>query len=152
MKICSVSPIISEIQIKTPTRGVPIVAQQKWTRLVSMRIWIRSLALLSVLRIQHCCELWCRSQMQFRSCIAVAVAQAGSYSSDFTPAWALPYAAGVALKGKHKNKNKQSDKKQQKTQWGIISQQLEWLLSKSLRMINKCWRGYGEKGALLGGM
>ena len=25
-----------------------------------MRMWVRSLALLSGLRIQHCCELWCR--------------------------------------------------------------------------------------------
>ena len=35
----------------------------------------------------HCCELWCRSQMQLGSCIAVAVAvvQASGYSSDLTP-------------------------------------------------------------------
>ena len=39
-----------------------------------MRIWVQSLALLSELRICHCCELWCRSQMQLGSLIAVAVA------------------------------------------------------------------------------
>ena len=33
-----------------------------------------SLALLSGLGIWHCCELWCRSQMELRSHVAVAVA------------------------------------------------------------------------------
>ena len=33
----------------------------------------------------HCSQLWCRSQTQLRSCVPVAVAQAGSYSSDLTP-------------------------------------------------------------------
>ena len=50
-----------------------------------MRIWVLSLASLSGLRIRRCCELWCRSQMQLRSGVAVAVVQAGGYSSDLTP-------------------------------------------------------------------
>ena len=37
------------------------------------------------LSILHCHELWCRSQMQVRYSIAVAVAQAGSHSSYLTP-------------------------------------------------------------------
>ena len=42
--------------------------------------------LLSRLGIQCCYELWCRSQMQFRSCVAVAVASTGSSCScDLTP-------------------------------------------------------------------
>ena len=53
--------------------------------------WVKDLA---------CCELWCRSQR--RSCIAVAVVQASSYSSDLTPAWEPPYAVSVALKCKNK--------------------------------------------------
>ena len=65
--------------------GVPVVAQWKRIWLVSMRIWVRSLALLSGSNIQHCRELWCRSQTQLRSCVAVAVALAGSYSSNSTP-------------------------------------------------------------------
>ena len=32
------------------------------TQLASMRTWVRSLSLLSGLRIWHCRELWCRSQ------------------------------------------------------------------------------------------
>ena len=34
---------------------------------------VQSLALLSWLRIQHCCELWCRSQTRLRPWVAVAV-------------------------------------------------------------------------------
>ena len=35
-----------------------------------------------LLRIWHCRELWCRSKMQLRSGVAVALAQASSSSSD----------------------------------------------------------------------
>ena len=56
-----------------------------WTRLVSMRMQIRSLALLSGLRIQHYHELWCRSRPQLRARIAVAVVQADSCSSYSIP-------------------------------------------------------------------
>ena len=52
---------------------VPIVAQRKQTQLVSMRMWVWSLVLLSGLRIWHCRELWCRSQTRLGSCVAVAV-------------------------------------------------------------------------------
>ena len=54
--------------------GFPVVAQQKRIWLVSVRTQIRSLALLSGLRIWHCHELWCRSQTWLRSNVAVAVA------------------------------------------------------------------------------
>ena len=39
--------------------AVPIVAQQKQTQLVSMRMQVRSLASLSGLGIWHFSELWC---------------------------------------------------------------------------------------------
>ena len=42
-------------------------------RLGTMRLLVRSLALLSGLRIRHCCELWCRLQMQLGYRVAVAV-------------------------------------------------------------------------------
>ena len=42
--------------------GVPIVAQQKQIRLGIMRLQVRSLDLLSGLRIWCCRELWCRLQ------------------------------------------------------------------------------------------
>ena len=53
--------------------GVPIVAQQKWIWLVSMRMQVQSLASPSGLRIQPCHELWCGSQTWLRSGIAVVV-------------------------------------------------------------------------------
>ena len=46
---------------------------------------VQSLALLSGLSIRRCGELRCRSQTRLRSHIAVAVVQASSYSSDYTP-------------------------------------------------------------------
>ena len=53
--------------------GVATVAQCKRIRLVTMRLWVQSLAFLGVLKIWHCRELWYRSQTQLRSCVAVAV-------------------------------------------------------------------------------
>ena len=41
---------------------VPVVAQQKQTQQISMRMRVQSLALLHGLKIQCCHELWCRSQ------------------------------------------------------------------------------------------
>ena len=55
------------------------------TRLASMRIWVRSLASLSGLRILQCCKLWCSSQMWLRPGVAVAVVWDGSYGSNLTP-------------------------------------------------------------------
>ena len=54
-------------------------------RLVSMRVQVQSLGLLSGLRIWHCPELWCRSQTWLRSGGAVAVEKASSFTSDGTP-------------------------------------------------------------------
>ena len=49
------------------------MAQWKQIRLVSMQMRVQSLALLGGLRVQRCCELCCRLQMQLRSGVAVAV-------------------------------------------------------------------------------
>ena len=54
-------------------QGVPVVVQQKRIQLGIMGSQVRSLASLSGLRIGHCRELWCRSQTQLGSDIAVAV-------------------------------------------------------------------------------
>ena len=48
-----------------------------------MRMRVRSLTSISGLRIQPCCELWCKPQMWLRSSVAVAMAR--SYSSNLTP-------------------------------------------------------------------
>ena len=49
------------------------MAQRNQIRLGSMRLWVRSLASLSGLRIRRCHELWCRLQKQLGSRVAVAV-------------------------------------------------------------------------------
>ena len=62
----------------------------------TIRLWVRSLASLSRLRIWRCLELWCRSQMELRSGVALALVWAGSCSSILS--LELPYAAWVTLK------------------------------------------------------
>ena len=70
-------------------------------RLRTMRLCVRSLASLRGLRIWHCHGRWCRSQMQFGSGVAVAVVQASSCSSNWTPSLGT---AGVALEKTKKKK------------------------------------------------
>ena len=76
-----------------------------------MRMWVRSLALLSGLRIQRCRELWCSLQMWLRSLVAMAVASAGSYSSNSTPGLRTSMRPRC---GPKKSKNKTNHKKKTK--------------------------------------
>ena len=69
---------------------------------------VRPLASLSGLRIQHCPELWCRSQMWFRSRVAGAVAQAGSCRSNWTPGLGTSVCHGCGPKKTKKKKKKKS--------------------------------------------
>ena len=62
-----------KIIFKEKKKGVLIVAQQQEIWLVSMKMWVWSLALFSGLRIWHSCELRCRLQMQLRSHVVVVV-------------------------------------------------------------------------------
>ena len=78
------------------------MAQWKGTRLVSMRMQVQSLASLSRLRIQLCCELWCRSQTRLgvgQQLVALILRPL---------AWELPYAMDVALTSKKRHENKTS--------------------------------------------
>ena len=70
-----------------------------------MRIRVRSLAPLGGLRIQLCCELQHRLQMQLRSGVAMAVGWAGSCSSDSTP------SLGTSTCGPKKKKKKEEERK-----------------------------------------
>ena len=85
-----------------------------------MRLWVRSLALLSGLGIWYCCELWCGSQMWLQIwCRLVAMALIrplawepspcflGNLMSEGLPlAWEPSYALGVAQeKTKRQKKN-----------------------------------------------
>ena len=65
------------------------------------------LASLSGLSIQHCPELWCRSQTGLGSQVAVAVAS--NYSSDWTPSLGTSIRLGC---GPKKTKQKTKNKKQ----------------------------------------
>ena len=57
-----------------------------------------SLPLLSGLGIWHCYELWCSLQLWLRYDAAVAVAQAGNYSSDLTPGLGTSICHGCSPK------------------------------------------------------
>ena len=88
-------------------------------RLVSMRMQVRYLALLSGLRIQRCCELWFRwgsdPTLLWLWCGLAAAAPIRPL------AWELPYAAGVALEHKTaKNPNIQNKRTSNKRSedWG----------------------------------
>ena len=80
----------------------PVVAQWKQIRLGTMRLQVWSMALLSGLTIRRCRELWCRTQTLLGSGIAVAVA--GSCSSDLTPSLGTPICRGYSPKKKKKKK------------------------------------------------
>ena len=78
---------------------------------------VRSLALLIGLGIWHCHELWCRLQTQLGSSIAVAVASAGSCSSDSTPSLGTVVCRGCGPKKterKEGRKKKKEGKKERK--------------------------------------
>ena len=75
-----------------------------------MRMWVQSLAPLSGLKIQGCHELWLNSQTQLRTCVAVAVVQASSCSSDSNPSLGTSNAASVALKAERKKRKKEGRK------------------------------------------
>ena len=72
------------------------MAQWKWIQLGTVRLQVWSLASLSGLRIGCCCELRCRLQTWFRSCVAVAAA--GSYSFDLTPSLGTSICHGYSPK------------------------------------------------------
>jgi len=70
-----------------------------------MRTWVPSLASLSGLRVQHCCDLWlggrCGSDLAW-----MWLWRRPTAAAPIRPlAWELPYAASAALKSKKKRKN-----------------------------------------------
>ena len=56
------------------------------------------------LRIRHCHVLWCRSQMQLGSQVAITVAVAAAAAPIQPLAWELPYTANLALKSQKKKR------------------------------------------------
>ena len=86
--------------------GVPVMVQQKQIRLGSMRLQVQSLASLGGLKIQGCCELWCRLQTRLGSRVAVALAWAGGYSSYSTPSLGTSIRRGNSPRNSKKTKKK----------------------------------------------
>ena len=74
-----------------------------------MRLWVRSLASLSGLRIQRGRELYCRSKTRLGSGVAVAMAVAGSCSSDSNPRLGTSICCGCSPK-RQKTKTKTNKK------------------------------------------
>ena len=68
-------------------------------------------------RIWHCRELWCRSQTQLRSHIAVALVQASGYRFDATPSLGTFICSGCSPKN---SKDKKKKKKKEGTAAGKI--------------------------------
>ena len=77
---------------------------RKQIQLVTMRLQVQSLPLFSGSRIWRCHELWCRSQTQLGSCVAVAVVKVSCYSCNLTPSLRTSIYVGVALKIEKINK------------------------------------------------
>ena len=99
--VCCESKTVLKIKSIFNKRGcqeLPMWLSGLQTQQVSMKTRVRSLALLSGLRIWHCCELWCRSQMRLGSGIAVAWHRLAAAAPIRLLAWELPDAAGAALK------------------------------------------------------
>ena len=106
-----------EIKVnKNETPEAPTAAQRiknPTQCLVSTRMCVGSLSYLSRLRIRHCCELWHRLQMWPGSCIAGAVVQTSSYSSDSTLSLgtSICYRCSVNRKKKKKRRRRRRKKK-----------------------------------------
>ena len=71
-----------------------------------MRLWVRSLALLSGLRIRHCHELWCRLQMCLGPMLLWIWRRLVATAPIRPLAWEPPYATGAALEKAKRQKEK----------------------------------------------
>ena len=84
--------------------GEFLLAQQKRIQLVTMRLQVQYLTLLSGLRIQRCHDLWCRSQTLLRFYVVVWHRLAAT--APIQPlAWKPPLCRGYGPK-KKKKKNR----------------------------------------------
>ena len=114
------------MHFKNIVLGVPIVVQWKRIWLVSMRMQVWSLALLSGLGIWHCSELWCRSQtlLWIPSCCGCGIGHRPVAIAPIRPNFhmhiQLPYAASAALKQKKKKKKEYRLKKNKKNSKKLI--------------------------------
>ena len=111
-----------------------------------MRVW--SLASLGGLRIWCCHELWCSSQMQLGSHIAVALVlvqnlwQAGSCSSDSMPSLGTSICCRCSLKNQKKKKKKKRKRKRKERGMPLMSSPVDWThLRKEYVILNQWTNG-----------
>ena len=90
--------IFTRVILKFCVREIPIVAQWKQIQLVSVRMQVWPLALLSGLGIQFCHEPWYRSQTQLGSQLLWLWHRPAGIGPIRPLAWELPYTACAALK------------------------------------------------------
>ena len=96
-------------QQKKQRTKIPLCLSRLRTELVSVRMSVQSLALLSGLRIQCCHKLRHSLQMQLRSGVAVAMVQASSCSFDATP------SPGNSICCRYSSKNNNNNNKKRMT-------------------------------------
>ena len=80
------------------------------TQLISMRIQVQSLALLSGLRIRHCHELWCRLQTWLGSLLLWLWRRPVATAPIRPLAWERPCAIGAALEKAKRQKKRKKEK------------------------------------------
>ena len=78
-----------------------------------MRMQVLSLALLSVLRIQHCHEFWCSLRYRLDATLLWLWCRLAAVAPIQPLAWEPPLAMGVVLK-RQKQKNKKKPPKTKK--------------------------------------
>ena len=88
-----------------------------------MRLRVRSLPLLSGLGIWCCRELWCRL---LGSRLAVALAQAGGYSSDLTPSLGTSICLGSSPRNSKKTKRQKKKNPWQKNRYTGVKNWEHW--------------------------
>ena len=107
-----------------------------------MRLEIRSLALLSGLRIWHCRELWCSHGRG--SDLAWLWHKPAAIALIRSPAWEPPYAAGAALKEDKKTPHKTP----QKTKHGnILYKKQDFRHLSKPRTTSLCWPHAAMEGS-----
>ena len=106
--------------------GVPVVAQWLTNPTSNHEDAGSFLVSLSGLRIWWCHELWGRLQTQLGSRIAVAMAKAGGYSSNWTPSLGISICCRWGPK--------KTKKKRQLSRWTVPGLSETWILTPVLQV------------------
>ena len=105
---------------------------------------VRSLALLSGLRIRHCHELWCRSQTQLGSRVAVALFRPVATAPIQPLAWEPPHATGAALE-KAKKKKKERKKVPSVAVIPLLNPRLEQVAVVPVNLVARADAEFGQE-------